>query len=412
MFAVQKISNNLKHRILLITNEVIPMQKQNSRFAPSRKANRRGVSVFFILHGLCFASWASRIPTIQANLNLNAAALGTLLFALPLGFFISLAFAGRLITKIGSKKAVVFSSTLYSLCLVAIGISTSPIQVGVSLLLFGFFANLLNISINTQAVAVEGLYQKRLMASFHGLWSVAGFAGAAFGTWMIGNDVPPLQHFLFICIFVLIAVAISAIYLVEKDQQTDKKTPILALPDKSLLGLGLIAFCSMMVEGAMFDWSGVYFTNVVQVDSDLTGLGYTTFMIAMAVMRFLADGLAERFGLRRVLEASGIFATVGLLIAVIFPQLVSSLFGFLLIGVGVSSVVPMVYSAAGRSKTMTAGMAITAVSSLGFMGFLIGPPLIGFIAEASSLRGSFLALTLMSAAVIVFSSRLRQEHNN
>jgi len=135
-------------------------------------------------------------------------------------------------------------------------------------------------------------------------------------------------------------------------------------------------------------------------------------MIAMAAMRFLADGVAERFGLTRILQASGIFATVGLLAAVIFPQLVPSLFGFLLIGMGVSSVVPMVYSAAGKSKTMTAGMAITAVSSLGFMGFLIGPPLIGFIAEASSLRGSFLCLTLMSGAVIVFSLRLRQEHNN
>ena len=412
MEAVRKISNALKQRTLLITNEIIPMQRQDPRLPVSRKANRRGVSIFFILHGLCFASWASRIPTIQANLNLNAGALGTLLFALPLGFFISLAFAGGLIAKIGSKKAVVLSATLYSLSLVAIGVSTSVIQVGVSLLFFGFFANLLNISVNTQAVAVEGLYKKRLMASFHGLWSVAGFAGAAFGTLMIGNDVPPLQHFILIWIIVLIAVAISAIYLVEKDQQPDKKTPILALPDKSLMGLGLIAFCSMMVEGAMFDWSGVYFRNVVQVSSELTGLGYTIFMIAMAAMRFLADGVAERFGLTRILQASGIFATVGLLAAVIFPQLVPSLFGFLLIGMGVSSVVPMVYSAAGKSKTMTAGMAITAVSSLGFMGFLIGPPLIGFIAEASSLRGSFLALTLMSCAVIVFSSRLRSEHNN
>ena len=184
------------------------------------------------------------------------------------------------------------------------------------------------------------------------------------------------------------------------------------MPDKSLLGLGLIAFCSMMVEGAMFDWSGVYFMNVIQVDSELTGIGYTTFMIAMAGMRFLADAFAGRFGLRRILQTSGMLATIGLLLAVILPQLVPSLLGFLLIGMGVSSVVPMVYSAAGKSKTMSAGMAITAVSSLGFMGFLIGPPLIGFIADASSLRGSFLALTMMSGAVVVISSLLRREHNN
>jgi MFS family permease len=409
---VRKISSGLRRRLLLINTEPsLPTEKSILQKVVSRQANRRSVSIFFFLHGLCFASWASRIPTIQSTLNLSASSLGTILFALPLGFFISLAFAGWLIAKIGSKKVVVLSSALYSISLVGIGLSTSPQQVAASLLLFGFFANLLNISANTQAVAVEGLYQKRLMATFHGLWSLAGFAGAALGTWMIGKSVSPLQHFIFVCLFVLIAVAISAFYLVEKDKRTDKRSPILALPDKSLLGLGLIAFCSMMVEGAMFDWSGVYFIDVIHVDSELTGMGYTTFMIAMAGMRFLADAFAGRFGLRRVLQTSGMLATIGLLLAVILPQLIPSLLGFLLIGIGVSSVVPMVYSAAGKSKTMSAGMAITAVSSLGFMGFLIGPPLIGFIADTSSLRGSFLALTIMSGAVVVISSLLRRDHN-
>ena len=410
---VRKISSVLRRRLLLTNAETILRGEESIlERAVSPQANRRSVSVFFFMHGLCFASWASRIPTIQAELNLSASSLGTILFALPLGFFISLAFAGWLIAKIGSKKAVVLSSTLYSMSLVGIGFATSPLQVAASLLLFGFFANLLNISVNTQAVAVEELYQKRLMATFHGLWSVAGFVGAAFGTWMIGKSVPPLQHFVFVCIFILIAITISAFYLVENDKPTDKKGPILALPDKALLGLGLIAFCSMMVEGAMFDWSGVYFMNVIHVNSELTGMGYTTFMIAMAGMRFLADAFAGRFGLRRILQVSGMLATIGLLLAVILPQLVPSLLGFLLIGMGVSSVVPMVYSAAGKSKTMSAGMAITAVSSLGFMGFLIGPPLIGFIADASSLRGSFLALTIMSGAVVFISSLLRSQQNS
>ena len=405
--------SGLSLQTLLVNTEMPPItEKRVLRQPVSRQANRRGVSIFFFLHGLCFASWASRIPTIQSELNLSASSLGTILFALPLGFFISLAFAGWLIAKIGSKKAVVLSSTLYSLSLVGIGLSTSPLQVAASLLLFGFFANMLNISVNTQAVAVEELYHKRLMATFHGLWSVAGFAGAALGTWMIGESVPPLQHFISVCLLVLIGIAISAFYLVEKDKHTDKKSPILALPDKSLLGLGLIAFCSMMVEGAMFDWSGVYFMNVIKVNSERTGIAYTTFMVSMAGMRFLADALAGRFGLRWILQTSGMLATIGLLLTVLFPQLIPSLLGFLLIGMGVSSVVPMVYSAAGKSKTMSAGRAITAVSSLGFMGFLIGPPLMGFIADASSLRGSFLALTIMSVAVVVISSLLRREQHD
>jgi MFS family permease len=160
----------------------------------------------------------------------------------------------------------------------------------------------------------------------------------------------------------------------------------------------------MMVEGAMFDWSGIYFIKVVQVDNEWTGLGYTTFMIAMAGMRFMADGLAGYLGLKRILQLSGLLATAGLLLAILQPQMIPALVGFLLVGMGVSSVVPMVYSAAGKSKTMAAGTAITAVSTLGFMGLLIGPPIIGFIAEASNLRGSFLALAFMAIAVVVLSS--------
>jgi len=403
--------NSLQRGQLLI-QKATSLLTSRQESAKEMSSNRRGVSVFFLMHGLCFATWASRIPTIQSSLNLSAAALGTILFALPLGFFISLAFAGGLIAKVGSKKAVVLSSILYSISLVCIGVSGSAEQVAGSLLLFGFFANLLNISMNTQAVAVEKLYQKRLLASFHGLWSLAGFAGAAIGGWMIGKAIPPVQHFTLVAAGFLITIALCASRLIKKDERTSAKVPFLALPDKALLGLGLIAFCSMMVEGAMFDWSGIYMTNVVQVDSELTGIGYTTFMIAMAGMRFLADGLTGRFGLKRILQLSGILTSIGLLLTVIQPQLPTSVFGFLLIGMGVSSVVPMVYSAAGKSKTMAAGTAITAVSSLGFMGFLIGPPAIGFIAEALSLRGSFLSLTIMSVAVVILSSYLGNEHNS
>jgi predicted MFS family arabinose efflux permease len=281
------------------------------------------------------------------------------------------------------------------------------VQLTTALFFYGFFANLLNISINTQAVLVEGLFKKRLMATFHGLWSLAGFAGAAIGTWMIGKSIVPLHHFMFISVVFIVGISVCAFFLIAKDEtpSIEKKT-LFAMPDRSLIGLGLIAFCSMMAEGAMFDWSGVYFSKVVGVEQHLTGIGYTTFMIAMAGMRFLADGVSGKIGLKRILQGSGLFTTVGLLLAIVFPDLATSLLGFFLVGVGVSSVVPMVYSAAGKSTTMSPGMALTAVSSFGFMGFLIGPPLIGFIAEASNLKISFLVMALMAIAVIVLSSRI------
>lgn len=370
------------------------------------RINRFAVSAFFFMHGLCFASWASRIPSIQENLKLSASALGSVLFALPLGFVISLPFAGWLIGKAGSKKVVILSTIFYSLSLVLIGTSTDILSLVLSLFSFGFFSNQLNISINTQAVIVERLYDKGLMATFHGLWSVAGFAGAAFGTWLMSRNVAPINHFIFISTAFVMITALSAFYLVKKDEVTAEKRPLFTMPDRSLIGLGLIAFCSMMAEGAMFDWSGIYFSKVVQVDPHLTGIGYTTFMIAMSATRFLADGFSNRFGLKRILQVSGLLTTTGLLLSVFFPFMLPSLIGFFIIGIGVSSVVPMVYSAAGKSKTLSAGAALTAVSSLGFMGFLIGPPIIGFIAEASSLKISFLAITVMSVSVVVLASAM------
>jgi MFS family permease len=373
---------------------------------PTIRMNRIAVSVMFFLHGLCFASWAARIPSIQENLHLTSSTLGAVLFALPAGFFLSLPFAGWLIGMVGSKRIVVLSAALYSISLFCIGLASTTTALVIALFAFGFFANLLNISINTQAVIVERLYEKKLMATFHGLWSLAGFGGAAIGTMMIGNNIAPYQHYIIISLIILIVTGICSFYLITHDDISDEKRPLFAMPDRSLLNLGIIAFCSMMAEGAMFDWSGIYFSKVVNTNAAVTGLGYTTFMIAMAAMRFTADGLSEKFGLKKLIQASGALTTAGLILAVIQPQLIPALIGFFLIGMGVSSVVPMVYSAAGKSKVLSPGTALTAVSSLGFMGLLVGPPVIGFIAEATSLKVSFLAISLMSVAVILFASLL------
>lgn len=370
------------------------------------RLHRIAVSAIFFMHGLCFASWASRIPSIQEKLNLSASALGAILFALPVGFFVSLPFAGWLIGILKSKRVVMLAAVLYSFSLLSIGVAGSTFVLFGCLFSFGFFANLLNIAINTQAVAVEGLYQKKIMASFHGLWSLAGFVGAALGTWMISQTIAPFQHYIIVAALFFIVTIASAFYLVTKDEATEEKRPLFAMPDKSLLSLGIIAFCSMMVEGAMFDWSGLYFINVVKVEPEYTGLGYTIFMVAMAGMRFLADGFSDKFGLKRILQVSGLLTTAGLLFAVLLPQIVPSTIGFFLIGMGVSSVVPMVYSAAGKSKSLSPGTALTAVSSMGFIGLLIGPPIIGFIAEATSLKMSFLTISIMSIAVIVFASMM------
>ncbi len=373
----------------------------------SKKANRVAVASFFFIAGISFASWASRIPDIKAKLHLSDAALGGVLFALPVGSMTSLPLSGWLVAKYGSKRMITIGVTLYPLILILIGsIATAWQLVGV-LFLFGLVGNLCNISVNTQAVGVEALYGRSIMASFHGIWSLAGFTGAAIGTFLVSNDLSPLIHFCLICVACIILLLSVQRFALEKDA-VHPDQPIFAKPDHALLILGFIAFSSMVCEGTMFDWSGVYFQKVVAVPKELTTLGYAAFMGTMAGGRFIGDRIATRFGKQKILEASGIVITSGLLLAVIFPNIITATIGFLLVGLGVSSVIPLVYSAAGRSKTLSPGVALAAVSSIGFLGFLLGPPMIGFIAQAFSLRWSFTIIAILGFGTTVLATKVRE----
>ena len=373
--------------------------------AHSRLTHRIAVGSLFFLLGFCFSSWASRIPNIRQKLNLSDSELGIVLFALPVGLLLSLLVSGGLINKFGSRKIVITAILIYAVILLGIGYSYATFQLVISLFFFGFVGNLVNISVNTQALGVEALYQRSIMASFHGIWSVAGFTGAAIGTIMIGKNIIPFHHFLLIASIVFITVAINFRFTLPKDFNTKPNEPLVFKFEKSLINLGLIAFCSMICEGAMFDWSGVYFDKVLKVDKAWIGAGYTAFMFTMATGRFIADWFTNRFGLKFTLQLSGSLTASGLLIAVIFPYLVTSILGFFLVGFGVSSVVPLVYSVAGKSKVLSAGTALSAVSTIGFLGFLLGPPVIGIIAGATSLRVSFTLIAVMGFCITIIASK-------
>jgi MFS family permease len=372
-----------------------------------RRLHRISVSSFFFLAGICFASWASRIPDIQSKLQLNSAALGGILLCLPVGLLCSLPIAGYLVAKYGSRIIVILASVLYATTLPILGFANSPTQLMITLFFFGFGGNMLNISINTQAVGTESLYQKPIMASFHGIWSTAGFTGAAIGTLMVRFHVIPPYHYLCITGLACLILFIFSGKLIHKDSNRDEKQPIFARPDKSIINFGLIAFCSMICEGAMFDWSGIYFLKVVNSGAAWVTVGYTAFMCTMATGRFIGDWVAYRLGMKRMLQLSGIMTAAGLLLAVLFPQFITATIGFLIVGAGVSSIIPMVYSTVGKSKVMSPGVAIAAVSTIGYLGFLFGPPFIGFIAQATSLRVSFAFIAVMGTMVAVIATKIR-----
>jgi len=374
----------------------------------SPRPARIAVSSFFFIAGICSASWASRIPDIQNELKLSEAGLGTVLFALPIGSMISLPLSGMLVAKISSRITMLIGAVFFTSLLCTLGLVTAVWELVTVLFFFGVAGNMMNISINTQAVGVEALYGRSVMASFHGLWSLAGFSGAAIGTLLIAKNIQPLIHFIVIAVLIGLIILITFRYLLKYDAKKETGTSLFVWPDKSLMNLGVIAFCCMACEGCMFDWSGIYFREEVHPPPHLVTLGYTVFMGTMASGRFIADWLTTKAGVKLTLRISGTLITVGILTAVVWPDIYAASAGFFLTGLGVSSVVPLVYGLAGKSKKMNTGMAIAAVSTVGYLGFLFGPPVIGYIAQASDLRWSFALMAVLGFGTAVLSSRAEQ----
>jgi MFS family permease len=372
-----------------------------------RSTMRVAVSAFYFCMGFSFMSWASRIPDIKTNLHLSAGELGSILLALPIGQLIMMPVSGRLVTKYGSKTILSFAILLYAIELTNLGWATHGWQLALGLFIFGIVGNMSNISVNTQGVLAEKIYGRPIMTTFHGVWSLAGFSGSLVGLLMMNLGFTPRKHFFIVAAFVFAVVFIARRYLITGTSTSNGSKKFFSRPEGILVKLGIIAFCSMAAEGMMFEWSGVYFREVVKVPNSLVTMGLTTFMIMMATGRFAGDKIIARIGRKRTLQISGILVLIGLLIAVVFPYLVTATIGFLIVGLGVSSVIPTIYSTAARTAKVAPGMALAGVSSIGFLGFLMGPPLIGYIAQVSSLRYSFAVVALFGLCVSIMVSKLK-----
>ena len=366
---------------------------------------------FFFLQGLVFASWASRIPDIKQALDLNEAQLGGVLFAIPVGQMSAMALSGYLVSRFGSHRMLLLAALLYSGTLMALGFISETWQLFAMLVFFGVAANLHNISVNTQAVGVERLYRRSIMAAFHGLWSLAGFIGGIIGALFAAFSVSTRVHFSFIFAVCMGIAAIMFRLTLPRDRARSTapghKRPKGKI-DPYVVLLGLIAFGCMASEGTMYDWSAVYYEAIIKPSPELIRLGYIAYMCTMVCGRFMADGLVTRFGVIRILQASGALIASGLLISVLLPHVATATFGLALVGFGTASVVPVCYSMAGKSQIMHPSVALAVVSTIGFLGFLLCPPVIGFIAHASSLRHSFALIAVFGLMTAVLARFLRR----
>jgi MFS family permease len=365
---------------------------------------RVSLSVFFFLLGFGFASWASRIPSIKANFDFNEAELGNLLLTMPISSMIGLPISGWLVSRFDSRVPLFASFLIFALSLMGIGYASQLFHLVIAVAVFSFCMRIANITVNTQSLALQKQRSKKIIGSFHGLWSLGGLSGALFSTVMVKFQVPMQEHFFYVTVFSLLLALIAFPFLLKKDKSEIGNRLVLGRPDKYILYLGLMIFFAALCEGGMFDWSGVYFKEVV--GENIFTLGYLMFMAFMAFSRFYSDRLIDRIGMRKTYLIGAIIVTSGMLLAIIFPYYWPVMIGFSLVGIGVSSVFPMTFSLAGNSKKYSPGMAISIISTYGIIGMLIGPPLVGYLAHLIGLKFAFILFILSGLMLIPLSQRL------
>jgi MFS family permease len=359
---------------------------------------------FFFLSGLLFASWASRIPTIKSTLFLNDAELGTLLFILPIGSLMGLPFSGFLVSKFNTRKLLLLSVFIQIITLICIGIAPNIYTLATALFLFAFAMRISNIAINTQSVNLQKLFDKPIIGGFHGIWSLGGIFGAGFTSLFLIFDVGIEFHFLSVS-FISILIAFFSYPKLLKGDKADKGNKLIfGKPDPFIMRLGLLTFFAAICEGGMFDWSGIYFKEILK--TPVFTYGYFTFLVFMAIFRFASDFIVSKIGIAKNYILSTLLIITGITISISLPYFWFGIIGFALVGMGTASIFPMTLSMAGKSTKYSAGMGISIIATYSILGMLLGPPLIGYLSHIFNLKLAFILFAISGAMFIPISKSL------
>jgi predicted MFS family arabinose efflux permease len=359
----------------------------------------------FFIAGFSTAAWAPLVPLAKERLGLDEGALGLLLLCLGLGSIAAMPITGVLTTRIGCKAVITSSALLILLMLPLLAVLNGWLAMAVAIAVFGAALGTLDVAMNIQAIIVERSSGKAMMSGFHGLYSVGGIAGAGLMSLLLGSGaMSPILAAGVISAASLILVVIAMPGLLPYGEDSTEKGLSFAWPKGIVLFIGFLCFLCFLVEGAVLDWSAVFLISERGSDVGLAGLGYAAFAIAMTLGRLMGDRLRTILGEQRVLISGGLLAAAGFLVVVLVPSVSANLLGFLLVGAGASNVVPVLFSAAGRTRAMPASLAVTAVTTLGYLGILAGPALIGFVAHLTELRVAFY---LLVAAMLFIAASFR-----
>jgi len=364
---------------------------------PSLRSARIGTSLMFVLHGLIVATWISRIPAVQTHLGLSAGQLGLALLGTAAGAMISMPLTGALVTRLGSRPVTTISTVLMCAALVPMGLATGRFTLTAALLIFGIFSGAMDVAMNAQAVVLEQRYGRPILSSFHALFSFGGMMGAALGGLAAALGLQPLPHFTSGGILYAI-VGLFASGMLLKDDKGIPGQPVFARLTRPLLALAILAFCILLNEGAMADWTSVYLRRILLTPESTAAAGYAVFSFAMAGGRLVGDRMTERFGRVNIVRGGGLISAVGLAAGLALKTVPATFLGFAAAGIGFSVIVPLVFGAAGRHGS-SAGAGLAAVTTVGYFGFLVGPAAIGLTADHTGLEGALFIVVALSLIV-------------
>ena len=344
---------------------------------------RFSIGVLFFICGLNFATWATRIPDFKAYLSLSDAQLGTVLMGLPIGSLVSLPIAGWLLTKYASRWICLMAVAMYVIVIPGLSIMSSATTLFIGLFFFGMAGDIMNIAMNTQVVSLESKMNKTIMSSFHAIFSLGLMAGALVGGILEKENFTPLEHFSSIALANIIIIPISFGSLLKDKPILDENKPKSSILNLGpyLIILSLIAFCGMLCEGAMADWISLYFKEYSPNSPFPITIGFSFFAAAMVLGRFFGDRISMNYGVSAILILNGILVSLGMLTTLLFASIYIKVFGCFVIGIGISTIVPLIYSQAGNQKEIMPSIAIAGVSTIAYVGFLLGPVLIGYLSD-------------------------------
>ncbi|MCA1177391.1 MULTISPECIES: MFS transporter [unclassified Pantoea] len=365
----------------------------------------------FFIAGFVTATWAVIVPYARANTGVNEATLGTLLLCLGVGALIAMPLTGSLTTRFGCRRVIVAALALVMLSTPLLAAISHPVLLGLVLLVFGIGVGVTDCAMNIQAILVEKASPAPLMSGFHGMYSFGGIAGAGLMTLLLTLGINVIVATMLITLTVIVLTALSYPGLLT--YANPREGAAFAMPRGIVLLLGMVCFSVFLTEGTVLDWSAVYLTQVRDMPETLGGLGYTCFAVAMTAARMTGDRVVANLGRLTVVVGGALTAAAGLALIIFIASWPLSLIGYILIGAGCANIVPVMFSAVGQQSVMPQSVAVPAMTTMGYLGVLSGPAVIGYVAHFSSLTlaFSFIMALMVFVGAVSFTLNLDQRNS-